>query len=383
MKNTIPFQGHDCRHFSGYKPCFPGEDCSDSCQHPAPFGTRILIINLDAMGDVLMTTAQLPAIKRSFPESTIFWITLRNASPLLKNNPYIDEVFEWNSSNRLILQQHEFDLILNADKSKEAAAFAQTLRGKELRGFTSNRYGQIIPANPEAQYNYQLGLNDHLKFRVNQKTGQEILAETWRLPYQRDEYVLHLTQDEMDFCNLMRQRWELQDDELIVGFNTGCSELYPNKKMTIEQHIKIISTLSQNDKIRIFLLGGKEDTERNEKIYQSTRKNDMRIINTPTSEGVRRGLCYIHLCDAVVSGDSFGMHAAIALKKYLFVWFGVSCRIEVDLYDRGKKYIPDSLFCSPCWKKKCPYNLECISMIDLHSMSEDILSLHFQRKKME
>ena len=82
-------------------------------------------------------------------------------------------------------------------------------------------------------------------------------------------------------------------------------------------------------------------------------------------EGVRRGLGYINICDVLISGDSFGMHAAIGLKKYVIVWFGVSCPVEIDLYGRGVKLIPEGLECSPCWKRECPYNLECIKMIVL------------------
>jgi heptosyltransferase-2 len=71
------------------------------------------------------------------------------------------------------------------------------------------------------------------------------------------------------------------------------------------------------------------------------------------------------VCDIVISGDSFGMHAAIGLKKEIIVWFGVSCWTEIDLFDRGIKLIPEGLACSPCWKRVCPFNLECIERIDL------------------
>ena len=77
MQISIP----NCKRFTGYKPCFPDHDClKDGCKDNIPIGTKILIINLDAMGDVLMTTAQLPALKRKFPESTIYWITDKNCS---------------------------------------------------------------------------------------------------------------------------------------------------------------------------------------------------------------------------------------------------------------------------------------------------------------
>jgi heptosyltransferase-2 len=64
------------------------------------------------------------------------------------------------------------------------------------------------------------------------------------------------------------------------------------------------------------------------------------------------------------------------LKKRVIVWFGVSCHVEVDLYGRGVKLVPTGLECSPCWKKTCPYNLECIQMIDLDAIVEHVRSYH-------
>ena len=73
-----------CKRFTGYKPCYPDHNCwLDGCKDNIPIGIKILIINLDAMGDVLMTTAQLPALKRKFPGSTIYWVTLKISAPLL------------------------------------------------------------------------------------------------------------------------------------------------------------------------------------------------------------------------------------------------------------------------------------------------------------
>jgi heptosyltransferase-2 len=66
------------------------------------------------------------------------------------------------------------------------------------------------------------------------------------------------------------------------------------------------------------------------------------------------------------------MHIAIALRKFVIAWFGVSCWTEIDLYDRGVKIFQKDLFCSPCWKKQCPYNLECIKLVDLDKILSEI-----------
>ncbi|MFZ1730677.1 MAG: glycosyltransferase family 9 protein [Bacteroidota bacterium] len=362
--------GIDCRHFNGYKPCFPGVDCSKECQRQEPTGTRVLIINLDAMGDVVMTTAQLAGIKREWPVSQIFWITMGNAAKLLENNPLVDRVFVWNDVNRLILQRQRFDVVLSADKSSEACAFADSLGCEDTRGFTLSEMGQIIPANAAAAYNFRMGIDDELKFRVNKRTGQDILAESWELPYKQDPYILNLSDEETAFCDARRAEWGL-NGTVVVGFNTGCSELFPNKKMTVEQHVRLITMLANDAGLRFLLLGGPEDTGRNDRIFELLEPLGLgdRLILTPTREGLRRGICYENLADIVVTGDSFGMHLAIGLGKQVLVWFGLSCWEEIDLYGCGKKFIPEGLHCAPCWKRSCPYNLECIDMIDLDGIA--------------
>lgn len=359
----------DCKRFTGYKPCFPGTVCYKECVEHQPMGTKILIINLDAMGAVVQTTAMLPAIKRKYPNSHISWITLKNAYRLLDNNPLLDAAYVWEPENWMILQQLQFDVVYQTDKTKRSCAFGQTLKTKELIGFGLNKDGKIIPLNKEAEYSYILGLDDELKFRKNELYGTQILHESMKLKFKRDEYVLELSAEEKQFCESYRAENGLNNGELIVGFNTGCSYLYENKKMTIDQHVQLINELSAEKNIKLVLVGGPEDTERNAEIV---RRVGNKVLNTPTTEGVRRGICYENLCDVIITGDSFGMHVAIGLKKHVIAWFGLSCWSEIDLYDRGIKLIPEGLFCAPCWKKKCPYNLECIQMIDLKKIVAEV-----------
>ncbi|HTR81788.1 MAG TPA: glycosyltransferase family 9 protein [Bacteroidota bacterium] len=366
----------ECRNFTGYKPCFPGTQCYKECENNNPIGKKILIINLDAMGAVLQTTAMLPAIKRKYPQSHISWITLKNAIRLLENNPYIDAAYNWDPENWLILQNTEFDIVYSTDKSRRSCAFANSLKAKEKIGFGLNKDGVIVPLNKEAEYSYRLGLDDELKFHVNEKYGTEILQESMKLKFRRDEYVLNLSDEEKKYCEDYKKGAGITERDCVVGFNTGCSYLYPNKKMTLEQHVTLIERLAAIQGLKLVLLGGPEDTERNAEIR---RRTGSVVISTPTTQGIRKGICYENICDVIVTGDSFGMHVAIALKKYVVAWFGLSCWSEIDLYERGGKLIPEGLQCAPCWKKACPYNLECIQMIDLDGIVQAVHTYAAQR----
>jgi heptosyltransferase-2 len=375
-----------CKKFSGYKPCYPYKNCLEwGCQEDTEnnrMGEKILIISLDALGNVLDNTAVLPAVKRKFPSSTVFWITLPNAEKILFNNPLIDRVFVWTDEHRMILRNIEFDYLMNADKSDCACAFANEVDAKKKLGFLLNTYGKIVPANEGALYNYRMGNDDELKFRKNQRTGLNINHETFELEYRKDEHTFTLTDEEKQFVEQYKLEIEYDPSKTYVGFNTGCSSLFPNKKMTIDQHVKLAEELVHDHNLVLVLLGGKEDTERNAAILASLNESIRgKVISTPTEFGLRRGACFIDLCDVVITGDSFGMHLAIALKKYVVAWFGLSCWTEIELYGRGEKLIPHGLECAPCWKRECPYNLECIQMIDLNRIVQLVRSYAASHKR--
>jgi len=220
-------------------------------------------------------------------------------------------------------------------------------------------------------------MDDNLKFKVNNRFGQDYLAETFNLDYKRDDYVFNFTDKENEFIAEYKGSTGLSEKDEIIGFNTGCSLLFPNKKMTVDQHVALIEKFLTFDRFKIVLLGGPEDTERNNQIASEFPG---KVISTPTEEGVRKGACYESIPQLIITGDSFGMHLAIALKKYVIAWFGLSCWSEIDLYDRGVKLFPENLFCAPCWKKVCPYNLECIQMIDLEKIVTETVNYFDSRK---
>ena len=89
------------------------------------------------------------------------------------------------------------------------------------------------------------------KFRKNKKSGVEIIHEVFELKYERDRYVFEFTPEEKEYIAEYKKLIKYDDRKVIAGFNTGCSELLPNKKMTIEQHIFRIKKILKNKWIGI------------------------------------------------------------------------------------------------------------------------------------
>ena len=106
-------------------------------------------------------------------------------------------------------------------------------------------------------------------FRLNERSGTDIIHEVFELDYKKDNYIFNLTDEEKEFLSDYKKEINYNSEKIYVGFNTGCSELFPNKKMTVEQHISIIKKLVGDDRFVAVLLGGREDTERNQQIYNA------------------------------------------------------------------------------------------------------------------
>ncbi len=85
----------DCAYFKGDRPCTYNKNegiVCNNCNHYMPISFKILIIKLDAIGDVLRTTSILKPLKKKYPGCYIEWCTRQNANELFKNNSLVDEV---------------------------------------------------------------------------------------------------------------------------------------------------------------------------------------------------------------------------------------------------------------------------------------------------
>ncbi len=89
---------------------------------------KILIIKLGAAGDVVRTTTLL----HLFKNDEVDWITSKENSILLKDNPFIARVLTYDKLNNSKLDK--YDLVINLEDNFESAEIVSTVKFKELFG---------------------------------------------------------------------------------------------------------------------------------------------------------------------------------------------------------------------------------------------------------
>lgn len=361
-----------CRHFNGYKPCGKSVVCDHSCKQLDRLKGAVILIHLGAMGAVLRSTALLERIHEKYPRHQLIWITDAPMHRLLEGHPRIDRVLPATEEALQEIRGRHFEAAFVIDKSARASGILSQVTSKSVYGFVRDEnLGVILPATEAAEELWQLGLSNELKFFVNTKTETQLVAEALELSHRNEkfnaDYDFQLKTTERAEVDRRREIYRQQTNQPLIGFNTGCGPLMPAKKWTVSFHREVIQDLLAQGFKNIVLLGGPDDLKRNQEIASG-----LPVQLSPTDLGVRDGAISVAACDVVFSGDSFGLHLAIALQKFVIAWFGPSCAHEIDLYGRGIKLFSE-VGCSPCWKRTCDKPVMCHDRVPLEQVREAFL----------
>lgn len=359
---------YDCRHYRGLKPCGKCDSC-DGCTAFEPMGKRILIIKLGAMGDVLRTTPVLRALRQQMSPCHITWLTAPESIVLLKYNPFIDRLLEWNFESALMLQAQEFDLVLNFEKEPGPLALDALIKAREKKGFALTRWGTLGVHNAASGYALELGINDDLKFHRNEKPMPRILFEMAELEFRGEEYVLEIGDGARAFGEKFIGDNGLRGKHPIIGLNTGCGAVFPTKQWPLENFVELVRELKAQTQATLILLGGMRENNFNAELLDQSPQGA--LIDTGCDNSLEEFMGLLNQCDLVVSADSLAMHIAIALHRQVVALIGPTSITEIDLYGRGVK-LSSNLECAPCYGKSCSQEINCMRELGANLVLREI-----------
>lgn len=347
----------DCRHYRVDRPCAPhkafGARC-ESCEHYAPTDERVLVVKLDAMGDVLRTTSLLEPLFRRHPRAHVTWVTRANAAPLLAGNPRVDRVLTVESSYLELLLAESFDLVLAPDADPLAASIASLARAAEKRGFAADGRGGVKPLGEAARAWWLLGLDDAAK-RANRRTYGEWLYAICGFEPPVARPALSVSDD----SRASAERWlseRAPEAERFACVNTGASGRWTEKRWKARHYGAFVDRLAEErPDTAVVLVGGPGEAAFNAALLAGRPA----LVDGGTDNSVERFGALVAACDWILTPDSLGYHVACAVGTPAVCVVGPTSPWELDAYGTNRILHAD-FECIACYLAECPLSVSCM-----------------------
>lgn len=293
---------------------------------------KILIIRLGAIGDVVHTTNLYRSIKKSYPQTTIHYMTTKIQSCFLENDKDIDKViavrkedikFPTSMHLAAVLKQEKYDLVINLQPSFKT----------RLLTLMSGIKKQLI---------YKKTFKEHAvkNFWLTAKSYFKDIE----LP---DKLTLFLCEEAQNYAKTVLKDFTRP----LIAFNAGgIASPRQGRTYPVEKWIELGKKIQKKYGGTIILTGAKEDEQALLELL--TIPNTKSFIGKTTIE---QNAAVIKECDLLISGDSGPLHIATALNTPALGLYGSMPVERTGAYGKNCISIKSNMPCVPCNRRKCKF----------------------------
>lgn len=333
---------------------------------------KILIIKFSSLGDIILSTAAIRAIRKRFPSNyKISFITAEESKDVLLSCPYIDELIIADFKNKdkglkgilnlgQILRKKNFDIVIDLQNNRRSHILSFLTFCKDRYGYDNKKFAHLLnhhikdekpPINPV----------EH-QFRILHMLGIELTDPT-----------LELWPRQVDFSfidEFLSSHW-LSANQKIVGISISASQRWLSKNWPLEHLVKLCEELALRD-IRVVITGTSKDLAESNILMEKLKNK--KVINACAKTNVNQLACLIKKCSVFVSADSSPLHIASAVETPFIALFGPTDPRRHLLPAKDYVVIKKGLPCSPCYRTRCQ-NKKCMELITPEEVLEAVIKL--------
>jgi predicted lipopolysaccharide heptosyltransferase III len=328
----------------------------------------ILVIKLRYLGDVLLATPALEALKGAYRSARVIMVVNGGTESILAGNPHVDEILPLNRGS--IAAQWRF----LTDLRRRRADLAIDLTDADRSAFLT-----WISRAP-----VRIGFNDEGRFRgrcyttvVQGKPGlhriERDLAALLPLNIAAAEKTprLWLTEDDERSAEQLLNRLGLHDQESFVTLQPGAR--YWFKAWPPERFAALTDLLSSEYGCRV-VLGG--STDEHALVQEIIKQSKSRPIGMAGLADVRTFAAVLKRARLFVGNDSGAMHIAAAVGTPVVALFGPSNPGEWGPRGTASEVLYKGLDCRVCFHPTCDRGEQsCMKLISVEAVFSSIRRL--------
>ncbi|MCQ2285593.1 MAG: glycosyltransferase family 9 protein [Bacteroidales bacterium] len=322
-----------------------------------PSRKKILIIRLSSMGDVVLTTPVIRALKQQLQEAEIHFLIKKEFAPVLETNPYITKIHHFTGNISACvdeLKTEKFDFVVDLQKNVKSKKIVHRL------GTASATYNK---------HNFQKWV--FVRLKVNFLPNTHIVDR-----YFEAVAPLGVVNDGKGLDFFIPESKSFDEDDLPAVFENGyvavsLGAAHPTKRIPIDKIVEIGRILYKP----MMLLGGKDVFAEGEEIVSQLGE---RVYNGCGKFSLMESASIIEQSVCLLTGDTGLMHIGAALQVPTASLWGNTVP-EFGMYpymssDKFRIFEVCPLRCRPCSKlghKKCPKgHFNCMNLIPAIEVAE-------------
>ncbi len=319
---------------------------------------NILIRLPNWLGDMVMATALVEAVKRYYPNAEVDLIAKQGIDFLLEYFPAYNK--------RIVFSKHEYEGL------KGARAF-----GKKIR--EEKKY-DLFFCLPDSLSAATMGVAINARKSIGFKKNVRFLLLT--NIYKKNK-KLHRVEEYVDLLSqFLKKKIDVPPVSLSTDKNKFLNTLIINinsealsRRLPKEKAISIINTIRKNIPNEIILVGSPAESQFVNDVYEMLDdKNN--ISNFAGQTSLPQLVSLFASCKAVLSTDSGPAHVSNALGKNTIVLFGAGNEFNTAPYNKDFCTVIrlGKLACEPCVNNICElYGIpECLLQLDEYIIVEKL-----------
>ncbi len=345
---------------------------------PAP-DARILVRAANWVGDAVMTTPVLRAIRRHSPKARITVLAKPWVVPVYEHNPHIDDVMIYQDKGRhrmgtgtltlaFDIRARDFDFAILLQNAFEAALIAFLARIPRRAGYNTD--GRSLLLNPAVRLSSELKKKHVINYYLGLLHGLGIADDG-------PEMELFLAEKDLDFARSLLKKQGIDTSAPVIGINPGAAggtakRWFPDRYADLARKI---GSLSPNP---VLIFGSPGDEALGETV---NRLSGSACINLAGKTTLGQAFALLKACDLFITNDSGLMHAAAALDVRQVAIIGSTDHVATAPFSDKSRLVRVPVPCSPCLKPECPTDHECMDLIHVDMVLDQCSSLLSSLKK--
>ena len=326
---------------------------------------RILVKEVNWLGDIVMSLPALRAIRKSFPDAHVTVLIKKELASFFDGARWINEVIPYGlrkgffpglaDRKRIVsdLRKRHFDLAILFPNSFDSALWPLLARIPARAGYSRDARGLLLShrTRPTAEILEVHQVHYYL----------HMLKETVGLGGSSDDFAPDVDPAACERMSKFLAERRRQPKAPLIAMAVAAA-YGPAKEWPAERFARTIDLLSDKYGAECVLVGAPSERRKSEEVVARSKAGAVMAAGETT---VGEAMALLSLCSGFAGNDSGSMHVAGALGKPTVGIYGSTRADRTGPLGTRTRILYKKIECSPCLKRTCRFgHYQCLTMIE-------------------